>query len=878
MIIERDYEMDSEYENNYGYPDLFITSANIENKSYVKYITDYFSNKAIRDVKINIDTFGRNYRFFEGEIDSRDFYEASLDHETDNFIMDVTEGKAELPEYVRLYSILNQPINALAGEIAESPDDRIVRAYDADSLNEILNSKTEIIEEFISSKITTIMYEQAEKKGLDMEDQQVVSQVQEMTEEELEEQLSSITTLAEKWANRKLQDLKANIGYEDIEEEAIYDLLKTGRATLHIYEDNSSQGFNAETIRPTLVSTSLMKGKKYYKDSYHNSIVRVMEISEIIERFRLNKEEIDHIKQYKENVNSKLQDYHDTRLGRTTGINSITYAPPTMFNEDQYMQSLIEEEMCGSDDLGDIFRYLDISVDLGNYAMVVENYILCKELIGELTFLDEEGDEMTIPITDEYKEGSHPGEIEVNWGYVNRWFKTTKIGSEVYKMEPINYMDSSPILGITVGKGLLDMLKDRQIIYSLCINQLWELLQKELGVVFSFDWTQIPVGKEEEYEDALESWLVKAEELGIAFKDNDPEKFKIRQGQQEVAKAIDLTRGAEMRARIELAAAIKEEAYEMVGVSRSRLGSNLASETATSVNNSRKSSYSQTIHWYNAHKYVFDQFYQGLIDAAQYYESQQEETTVIFSSTDGERSMLQVLGSEISMRDLRVYLTSDPKDLNDLAMAKELGMSMIQNGTDPYVVSKVLFSKSIREIQETFKKERAKNDKGYQEGMEMQNKELHTQYAIETMKEKSRKDEVEKKMAYDSKERQLDRISEEKRAAIRAYGFREEVLEDVDDSGTADVLEVLDRQGEIDETYQKYEQDLLESNTKLISEQNKIASTQNENRNKDALTKKELELKEKQMKIQERKAKTDERKVEQQIEVAKYYDKGQKEK
>lgn len=876
MIIKRDDSLDYRESFEEGLPDLFVTSSKLEDKEYVKKFTDFFTNKAIRDVKINIDTFGRNYKFFEGELDTRDFYEASLDPETDNFIMDVVGDREELPEYVRLYSILSQPINALAGEITQSPSERIIRAFDADSLNEVIEEKSKVIEEFISSKINNRMQQIIEEQGLNTDDPAVQEQVAQMTEEELSDRLSTITTNAEKWGNRKLKDLKAQINYIDLEERAIYSLLKTGKAVMHVYEDNSSQGFGAEHVDETLVSTSLIKGTKFYSKSYQNSIVRLMEISEVIDRFPLTKEEIDHIKEYKEHINEELASHQREKAKHITGIQSIRYNPPAVWSEDYLLQDMVEKYLCGAEDMGDIFRHTGVFHDLGNYVLVVENYILCKELLGELTFIDEDGDEVTVPVDSEYKDGSHPTEVSIEWGYVNRWFKATRIGAEVYKLEPVDYVSTSPVVGIDLGKGLLDLMKDRQIIYSLCINQLWELLQKELGVVFSFDWTRVPVGKEEEYEDALDSWLGKAEELGIVFGDNDPQKLKVGVGQQEVAKAIDLSRSNEMRARVELASAIKEEAYELVGISRSRLGSNLASETATSITNSRKSSYSQTMVWYNAHNNLFNEFYQTLLDTAQYYESQKEESTIVLSSTDGERVMLQILGSELTMRDLRVFLTSSPEDLNDLTMAKELGMTMLQNGVDPYVVSKVLFTNSIREIQEAFKQEKDNMNKARQkEAQEMDKARAH-EYAIETMKEKSRRDERREEREFQAKENQLDRISKEKQAVIRAYGFREGAIEDSDDSGQADILEVLDREDEVNKAQEEYERSILDSNQALLQEQNNISRVANENKQRDKLTEKEIEIKEKQLKIQERKAKTDEKKVAQQLEVAKYYDKGKK--
>lgn len=864
MIIDKDTKIDIEGD----YPDLFIVHDKIEDKAYVKNLIDYFSNKAIADVKRNIDTFGRNYNFYKGELDSRDFYEASLDSGTDSFIMDLTQDVEEdMPEYVKLYSILAQPINALAGELTESPTERIVRAFDAESLNEIIEEKTNIVTEYINSRVSNKL----NSMGLDNED----PQVQEISQREVQDQVSTITTHGEKWGNRKLVDLKAQLNYVTLEEKSAYSLLITGKSVLHVYENNSSQGFSAEHIDEVLVSTSKIKGEQLYSKAYQNSIVRLMEISEIIDRFKLTREEIEHIKNYKNNINNNLGEYRSRLSNKITGSDSIYYPDSgNMFDEDEYIQSIVEEELCGAKDMGRVFKHHGISYDIGNFALVVENYLNCKELIGELTYIDEDGMEVTIPVTDSYKEGSHPGEVSIEWGYINRWYKGIKIGSEVYKLEPVDYVPTSPVVGLDVGEGLLDLMKDRQIIYSLCINQLWELLQKELGVVFSMGYQDIPVGKDEEHEDAIESWLRKAEELGIVF--NEYDTGKLKGGQQIPAKAIDLSRGNEMITRLRIAQEIKEEAYEMVGVSRSRLGSNLATETATAISNSRRSSYAQTMLWFNAHTNLFNEFYQTLLDTAQYYESQKEESTVVLSSTDGERAFLSILGSELTQRDLRIYLTSAPEDLADLAMAKELGMTMLQNGVDPYVISKIMFTNSIREIQEAFKKDRDEKRKDMEEQRDSEQKVMQHELAIETMREKSRRDEQREDRLSREKEKQLDRISNEKIAVIRAYGFQPSVTEDTDDSGTADILEVLDREDEIEKAFADYEQQIMEGNAQQIKEQNNIAKTNSEIRIKERQATMDYEIQGKKAELEQLKIKNEEKRLSQQLEVAKYYDKGSK--
>jgi hypothetical protein len=62
-------------------------------------------------------------------------------------------------------------------------------------------------------------------------------------------------------------------------------------------------------------------------------------------------------------------------------------------------------------------------------------------------------------------------------------------------------------------------------------------------------------------------------------------------------------------------------------MSKQRMGSVSASETATGTNTAKMQSYSQTEPLFIAHEYVLGQFYQAIIDASLYIASSQEQST-----------------------------------------------------------------------------------------------------------------------------------------------------------------------------------------------------------------------------------------------------------
>ena len=190
------------------------------------------------------------------------------------------------------------------------------------------------------------------------------------------------------------------------------------------------------------------------------------------------------------------------------------------------------------------------------------------------------------------------------------------------KLKPFDLLDYCPLIGTTYevknteAKSLVDLMKPFQVIYNICMNQLYKLLEKEIGNVASVNLRRVPRVKDGDPQDDIDIWEMEARERGIMFDDDSPENTKAPVTNQSVARNIDLTRTNEIQARYNLAVQMKNECWELIGMSRQRMGSISASESATGTNTAITQSYSQTEPLFVAHEYVLRQVYQAIIDAA----------------------------------------------------------------------------------------------------------------------------------------------------------------------------------------------------------------------------------------------------------------------
>ncbi len=486
------------------FPDQFKTEKEKMDESWIKNTMDYFANKAYAEYVKSRDTFVKNYDLVKGILRREDFY---VEPEVRSFT-DVLTADLALPAYVKHYSIMTTPINELVGEISKRPDAFRVKAFDDDSKAEELEFKTQLLQDYVVSQAQRKILEKAAFDGVDITD----DELQEKTLQEVKDELDNYTSIAEKWANHVLTAEKAEFVIKEKSEDAFRDLLISSREFFHVYEDNSKTGFNVEVANPKNTWFLTTPDRKWISDptgrnqgAYAAGTVNVMELSEIIESIPdLTKDEIDHLR-------SSLQDYglinvRESNLGNPNAIpgnDSIqydTYDPLVL-----QTRMIIESEMKQNDDGLQDFLGLTSNVSSFGYKyVVVRSYWISKKKIGKVIYTDELGNEQSMLVDEDYKSKTIPTEISLEWGWINQWYQGIKIGPDIYHIKPFKLLPYCPIIGQTFevknteAKSLVDMMKPFQVIYNVCMNQLYKLLEKEVGKVQLMSIRHIPIPKDGE--------------------------------------------------------------------------------------------------------------------------------------------------------------------------------------------------------------------------------------------------------------------------------------------------------------------------------------------------------------------------------------------
>lgn len=790
------------------FPDQFKTDKEKEKPSWIKNTMDYFSNVAYSQYIKNKKGFVKNYDLMNGIIDYADFYQAP---EIKSFVDQLMQD-TELPQYVKHYPILNPPVNTMVGELSKRPDIHKVRAFDDDSKNEELEAKTEIVQQLILQMAKEQLAGKLAMQGVDVSELEE-GEFEKLALEKVQEYMTSYTSLGETWGNHMLTALKVELNTKEQSEEAFRDLLVSARERYLIYEDNSKRGFNSRVVNPKnywdlgtpdMKYTSSISG--HQNVPYANGTVEVMEISQIIEEFPdLTLEEIEHLKKSQQDYG--LLNVRPGKIGsQETGPDTIQY--------DTYNRLVLQERMIiegemkeNRDELKD---WLGLSNNVGVFGqkyVVVRAYWPSKKKIGLLTYLDENQEPQQMLVDENYKKS--PNEIAIEWGWTNQMYQGVRIGPDVFHVKPFKLLNYSPIIGVTYGlkntqaKSLVDLMKPFQVLYNICWNQIYELFNKEIGNVASISIRRIPRLKEGDAQDEIDMFEADAKKRGIMYDDDSPENTKGGVSNQTVARNIDLTRSNEMQARYNLAVQLKAECWELVGMNRQRLGAATATETATANQNNLVQSFAQTEPYFAAHEYVLNQYYQALLDAAQYIEGNKETSTVSYITNQGENAFLQVTGNDIKLRDLKIFVTSRAEDQQLLNEFRQLSQAMLQNGASVYDVSVLYTTNSLRQMQKVFKdlQEKVDNMNAQAGQLEQQRLQQEAEIAQATLAQEQANFDAE--LAMRKYETDVKANTDIMKAEISTY-FQAPGT-DTDGDGMPDIMEIANHSQKVTESIAKRE-------------------------------------------------------------------------
>ena len=314
--------------------------------------------------------------------------------------------------------------------------------------------------------------------------------------------------------------------------------------------------------------------------------------------------------------------------------------------------------------------------------------------IGELTYLDEEGDEQKDVVDETYKLDESKGE-KVKWYWVREWWTGTRIGLDKYlRIEPLPrygshisnlsvckppYVGTIYAINSNQAVSLMDRAKPYKYLYNLFMRRSLLAASRDKGVIPEIDMARVPEGW------TPEMWFMYAEQNGYFVVDSFKEGTKglstgklVANMGQVGSRTYDLSNADAVIMNLNAAKLAKEEMAEVIGITPQRMGDIGNRETLGGVEHSIQRSSFVTEEWFALHDNTKIRVMELLLEVAQ--EAWRGEKRRFEHIDDGLAStVFEIDGTELADSEFGIYLSGSSSDNLLVQTIQQLAHAAMQN-------------------------------------------------------------------------------------------------------------------------------------------------------------------------------------------------------
>lgn len=509
---------------------------------------------------------------------------------------------------------------------------------------------------------------------------------------------------------------------------------------------------------------------------------------------------------------------------------------------------------------------------------VTEAYWRSQMKVGKLTRITKGGDLIKTIVDENYKVTEDPiydksiHQVEsaenlvygehIDWTWINQTRYGVKINSSLSTYYTRNYTNFDPIYiggdpipfefkgqGNLYGSKLpvegkiysernsfsssmVDQMKSYQIQYNIFNNQILEMTADEVGSVFVIDQNMIPRnslnGEWGKYNYPMFHQVMK--EYNIAAIDTSVVNSGVGTNFQHF-QVVDLTKTQQILSRIQLADWAKAQCYEVVGITKERLGNVAASSSATGVQQAVNNSYSQTEKYFEQHMNdLMPRVRQMMLDAAQFITATKPKSAITYLNSDDENVFFEIEGYKLLMADFKILArsTADVKAIVD--QLRKLATENNTAGGSLYEIAQVLTLQSPAEIMSKLKEadQRRQQNEQAQSDQAMQLQQQAQQHEDQVrQQEDARQDYWEaKKLETEILVAQI-KASQSKSNDVNGNGIPDplEAL-DMIEKQKVNAADILNQQQQMSLAQQQHQDNIAAQRDKLQVERDKMQSDQ----------------------------------------------------
>ena len=320
-----------------------------------------------------------------------------------------------------------------------------------------------------------------------------------------------------------------------------------------------------------------------------------------------------------------------------------------------------------------------------------------------------------------------------------------------------------PVAGY-IGKSAAKKIEPYQAKYNLCMNQIYSLLEKEIGVFFLMDTAMIP-SEYQGWGDAAEALLAIrniAKDTGILpiATSGDAQRNNSNFNQFST---YNLSYTSQINDRVRLAEFSQRKAYEVIGMNPNILQAPTKYETAEGVKQNQEATYAQISEIYEDFEQYVKAAQELHLSVAQYCQSNRKDITIHYTKSDASIEFLKFTDPEFPLRRIGLIVSSDSKKRKELETFKSFVLNNNTLGSDTLEIAKLIGSDEMSEAVEIARIAQEKRDQKEQEAHN-RNQEM--------LKQKGIQDEEKAGADWNREEesKQRDRENELNKERIKALG------------------------------------------------------------------------------------------------------------
>lgn len=701
--------------------------------------------------------FIENYQMLNGKFMPHHY----IEQEGYKDMLTMLTQEFDVPSTLRHYDIIGKVINNLTEKLAEFPDVfRVEEMFEEDATNEYVRTQSDLMHKTVQADINNEIMQRLMAEGIDPNKQDFKSEEEAMQyQKEMQDKIQALTppeiqkymatewqSQGEIWGQHQLNLDRQRYKLDVLERKEYKDMLITDRCFRHFYL--TGDGYEQETWNPMNSFFHVSPDVDWVEDGDYAGRIFYLTKADILKRFgwKMQTKDIEALEKldredsgdldmngFPYKIYAPFEDYkaYDI-ITRNSGYDPINKLP--LLGDDVLFE--MTNNLPNVNRAAGLFRVTEVywmsQRKIGKYVYKDPfTGVLVKELVDENFVVPEH-------VKEEKGDFYDGNELDtVYWTWVDETWKGIKICFAVRDEDAI-YIDLDrcefqfrgdynpfaskiPVCGRIFNNrnaqsmSLVDFMKPHQIGYNVCMNQLYQLLEKETGKFLVWDVNFFNNLKDWGGEDAADKMMLMAKELGLVFADTSTQNMKGANVQNTFPKEVNLELTSQMFSRAKLAQFFEQACLSQLGVSPQAMAEVKATETATGINTAM----SQTA--LNVQRYYTDFFeYKQRcltmdLDIAQYTQSQQKDVTISYTKSDQSRVFIKMLGTELLLRNMHVYVVNSQLLLQQLQQIKNLFLQSNTTGATPLDLVEVITANSPAalkvKLKESMQQQEAKEEK-----------------------------------------------------------------------------------------------------------------------------------------------------------------------